>query len=221
MASDSFTAANNTEVGSHTAEGNTWAGLGIASPVGKINDNQLGFGDGFGVSARASNSSADFSQVVFKSGTYVDATKTVHVRSSGSSQGYYLRANLVSGDTMSLSLWKHDTWLSGSNASFSRLSDHTVAIKAIPSGGDVQLKGWLDGVELTFDESASTTFTDVAANSPLAAGNPGISVVFETGMTDANSRLDDWTDTESAGGGNVARSRGMNGGFVDMSGGLQ
>lgn len=223
MATDSFTAANGTDISAHTAGGNTWAGMGGGAALGTINDGQLGFGEGFGVAARASNSSSDYSQVVLKGGNYVGATKAVHVRSNASNDGYELRIGSITTDTVtSLHLWKNNaSFLSGVTVSFSRLTDHTLAIKAIPSGSDVQLKGYVDGTEVTFQETGTTTFTDVAANSPLAAGNPAISVKFEDGMNDANSRLDDWTDVDPSGAGTKPRPRGMDSGFVDLCGGLE
>lgn len=231
MATDSFTASNNTEIGAHSAGGNTWVGLATAEPIGKINDNQLGYGDGFTVSARASNSSADFSQVVIKAGSYVAGTKSVHVRASLANQGYQLQVTGISGDAITqLALKKNEAYLTVADTtalSKSRLVDHTLAIKATASGGDVQLKGYIDGTEVTFEDTSSTndadstTFTDLAANTPLSAGNPGVTVPFEDGMNDAASRLDDWTDVEPSGGSTKNRSRGTGGGFVDLCGGLE
>lgn len=232
MATDSFTAANDTEIGSHTAGGNTWAAMGgNALAIGKINSNELGFGDGFAVSARVSTSSADYCQVTMKAGSYVADTKSVHVRASASVLGYQLRVAGFTGDTISsINLYKNEAFLTNadvSGLSKSRLADHTFAIKATPSGGDVQIKGYLDGTEITFndssatDDSNSTTYTDLASETPLASGNPALSVSFETGMDDANSRLDDWTDVQAGGGGYVPKSRGMSGGYVDMSGGFE
>lgn len=232
MASDSFTDTNDTEIGSHTAGGVTWgAQNGNALAIGKINSNQLGYGDGFGVSCRASSSSADFCQVTMKAGSYVADTKSVHVRCSASTAGYQLRVAGFTGDTLTgLILYKNEAFLTTADVTAmgkSRLSDITLALKATPAGGDVQLKGYIDGVEVTFAESSasngspSTTYTDLAAETPLASGNPGLSVSFESGMDDANSRLDDWTDTQSSGGSAPRASSGLNGGMADMSGGLQ
>lgn len=233
MASDSFTNTDHTAIGSHTAGGVTWAAIGgNAEAIGEIMSNQLRFGDLFSISARASSSSSDFCQVVIKAGTYVAQTKSVHVRSSASALGYQLRIDGITGDNIdSVSLYKNELFLTFadvSGLSKSRLVDHTLAIKATPSGGDVQIKGYIDGTEITFDASSasnpasSTTYTDLAAETPLAAGNPGLTVAFETGMVDANSGLDDWTDTQGGGGGGAIRkATGMSGGFSDLSGGLE
>jgi hypothetical protein len=233
MASDSFTNANFTPVEEHTAGGNTWAGLANVTVFGQISSNQLGFGEAFGIACRASNSTSDFCQVVCKGGDYDGNTKSVLVRSSGSVRGYELMLGDLSGDTIQyVFLKKNEVYLTHADITGlgkSRLVDHTLALKAIPSGSDVQLKGYLDGVELMFldssasDSANSTTYTDLAAESPLAAGNPAIAVAFDVNMDDANSRLDDWTDTEGGGGGGtnyLARARGATGGFNEMTGGF-
>lgn len=230
MASDSFTNTNMTPIGSHTAGGNTWIRMASAEPLGFVVGNQLGWGEGVGVSCRASNSSSDFCQVLVKGGAYIAGTKCIHVRAGDSNRGYELQIGGITGDTITEIYLKKDeavlTWVEG--LSLSRLVDHTLAIKAVASGGDVRLYGYIDGVQITWlhqdsnVEAPSLYFTDLAANTPLVGGNPGISVLFEDGMTDAVSRMDDWTDTESGGGGAPPiKERGADGGFVDLSGGLE
>jgi hypothetical protein len=233
MASDTFTDTNFTPIEDHTSEGNTWAALGDSIPRGQISSNQLGFGESIAVGARATNSTSDFSQAVAKAGDYDPYAKSVHVRTTASNKGYQLQIGDMTGDIIDfIFLRKNESYLTHaviSGLSKSRLVDHTIAIKATQSGSDVELQGWLDGELIEWEDSSSadgtnsTTFTDLAADTPLPTGNPGLSVAFEANMDDANSRMDDWTDTEGGGGGGsvVHRSIGMGGGYVDMCGGLE
>lgn len=232
MATDSFTNTNATEIGAHTAGGNTWVGLNRTDPIGQIVSNQLRFGEYAGISARCSNSSSDFCQAVAKGGNYEPNTKSVHVRSSLTANGYQLTIGSIVGDTIEfIRLSKNEANLASmdiTSMAKSRLVDHTLAIKATVSGSNIEIRGYIDGTQLTWDwtnadtEAPSLVYTDLAAHTPLSAGNPGITVYFEDGMVDANSGMDDFTDTESGGGGgSLLKSRGMNGGFIDMNGGLQ
>lgn len=218
MASDSFTAADGTPLDTHSAGGVTWGG-GAGQPgcAGKVIGNVAcaDASDYFSVSARATSSSVDYSQVVFKAGAYPVESKAVAVRASDSTQGYWLQVTGVSGDNITgFSLFKASgTTLTGvdlSGSPVSRLVDHTVAIKATTVGGDVQIQAWLDGSPLTFEdtdndtETPSTTFTDLSTATPItAAGNPGFMCFFFDGIDASNSAFDDWTDVESGGGGGV------------------
>ena len=209
MASDSFTATNGTALQDHTGGGVTWAGINIMDTQGQIQSNvACAGGDYASVSARASNSTVDYSQVVFKAGAYAGESKAVNVRSTGSTQGYWLQVNSVVGDNITaFFLIKGDgiglTLVDLSGSPISRLSDHTVAIKATTVGSDVQIQAWIDGSPVTFEktdndtETPSTTFTDLAANTPITAvGNPGFLCYFFEGIDASNSGFDDWTDVE-------------------------
>lgn len=204
MASDSFTDVTGTDLGSHTAEGITWAAMGFAEPQGEIDSNMAGGGtEFFNVAVRASNLTGSYSQIVFKGGTYGAESKGIHVRAGASSQGYNILAAELTGDTIThLYLRKEDGFLAAATVSISRLVDHTVAIKATTVGSDVELRGWLDGAPLTWSSTAAgneipgEVFTDVAADTPILSGNPAFSYPFGSGFDQASSRFDNFTDVE-------------------------
>ncbi len=205
MATDAFTNTNGTLLSAHVAGGNTWAPLLLAEVQGEIISNQANCGSGFNVGARASNSTAGFSQIVFKAGDYGAESKCVHVRAGAAQAGYWIQCyDAPSGNTFAtLTLRKADGFLTSANVSMNRLVDNTVAIKVTTVGSDVQILGFLNGAALTWNESLpgfdgppSVTFTDTAANTPITSGNPGFSWLFSDGLDTDNSSFDNWTDTE-------------------------
>jgi hypothetical protein len=205
MASDSFTNTNGVALASHAAGGNTWSGCGQSDASGEIIDGTAAadLSDYFSVSARATNSSSDYSQIVFKAGDYGNESKNVHVRASGTNRGYWVQVYEVTGDNITtLLLRKDEGFLTSCVVSISRLVDHTFAIKATTVAGGVELRGYVDGSLLTWgdtsseDETDSQVFTDLNANTPIASGNPGFSCYFFDDISSTNSAFDDWTDTE-------------------------
>lgn len=208
MATDAFTNVNGTLLSAHAAGGNTWAPLSAGEVFGEITGNRADCGSGFNVSARASNSTSLYSQIVFKAGAYGAESKTLCVRADAASErfGYCIQCYDppdVNGVFSTLVLRKDAGFLTGAPVSMDRDVDHTVAIKLTPSGGDIIIEGWLDGVALVWNETLpgfsgppGTQFTDTAANTPIAAGNPGFFWFFTDDMSQAASGFDDWTDVE-------------------------
>lgn len=205
MATDAFTNTNGVALSAHVAGGNTWAGCGQADANGEILNNTVvaDASDFFTVSARATNSSSDYSSILFKGGAYDSESKTVNVRSSATTPGYYMQVYEVTADNITLvTLRKGDEFLSGFSASINRLVDHTFAIKATAVAGGVELRGWIDGSPVTWNETDANTatpsqvFTDLTAQTPLPAGNPGFVVGFYGTIGPTNSGMDTWTDTE-------------------------
>lgn len=202
MASDQFTNVTGTQLSTHTAGGITWGALNEATAQGEIDTNMAGGGAGFNVRARATNLSGDYASIVFKAGTYGEDSKAIHIRGSAGAAGYALRVIEVTGDTITfMALQKDDGYVTGFSPNVSRLVDHTFAISATTvTGGHVELRGWMDGNPIIWNDSLSGNeepdgvFTDVAGDTPVLTGNPGFSYLFGTGFTAASSRFDSFTD---------------------------
>lgn len=215
MATDAFTNTNGTHLDAHVAGGNTWVGAGSAAAFGEIQNNAAcaDASDFFSVSARAANSNVPFSQVVFKAGNYADGSKRVHVRSNDSSAGYYVQVSVSGGNITGFSLWHGDaTFITGTSGMtpVSQASDHTVALKATTVGGNVELRMYLNGTQLTWEDTLKgngvpgMVFTDESTNTPTpitsdTGRSPGFSCdFFDTPepISATNSAFDNWTDVE-------------------------
>lgn len=212
MTTDTFTASDGTALSAHTAAGITWGGLDSGVADGVINDGAAGGNevDVFTVRARATNLSGDFAQITLKGGNYPVPSKSIHVRCGAAAKGYQVQVSELSGDTIThLYLLRNEGFLTAAvitGLSKSRLTDHTLAVRATTVGGGVEIRAYIDGTQVTWadtepgNETPGTVFLDPTANTPITSGNPGFSFLFETPWTQANSAFDDFTDEESVGG---------------------
>jgi hypothetical protein len=210
MATDAFTNTNGVFLTDHVAGGNTWEGCGQPVAAGEIQSNAAcaDASDSFSVSARATNSSVGYSQIVFKGGAYDDGVKRVHVRASAASQGYWISASISGGNIVGFALWHGDgTFLTTASVTpVSQASDQTVAIKATTNGANVEVRAFINGNPITWDDNAAgsgvpgTVYTNVAADTPapIMSGNPGFTCDFFGTISAANSAFDNWTDVEGS-----------------------
>lgn len=192
---DAFDSANGTALATHDS---LWADIFTTHPVADC-EIQSGMAtttvahNDFG--ARYTGSTADFSEVVFKAGSYTQSTKAVAIRTSAISEGYYATFEGLTGDVFAnISIYSHGgVWVQSANGSWNRTLDHTVRLTASGTGS-VTLNLWVDTVQVITDE--------VDTGSTIDSGNPGFWATY-IDETESNYRFDDWTDNADAPGGVV------------------
>lgn len=186
MASDSFTNSDSTGLESHDSNWGSYTATFVVTAL-EINSNICEPETDYTNSgARYTTSSEDLSQIVKKSGSYINNSAGVCVRTDGTNGCYAFRMNGLSTDTFSsCELVKDFTFLAGGSGSWSRLSDRTLKITASGSS-TTTVKGFIDGSEeATYDDSTT----------PYTSGSPGF--YCTSGIAAADAGFDDWTDGAS------------------------
>lgn len=204
MASDSFTNSDGTALATHDAN---WASVTGFTGAVTIQSNQARGPDFANSAWRYTTSSSDDSQIVKKAQAALGNNRYgVCVRMGSASIGYSLRLRTLSGGNFTeAAVYKHTTYVASSTGiTISRLSDITLRIQATASGGDQQIRIWVNGAATNFGYSeGGTTYsgavlTDPSANTPITSGSPGF-LANNGSAAQAETYFDDWDDLVSGG----------------------
>lgn len=180
-ASDDFTGTDNTALATHNSN---WGDLNTKLVANcKLSGNALVPSTTYGLcGALYTTSTSDVSEAVFVAQAASGPSKRVHVRAGASSFGYDASLGAVSGvNTTQVLISKNNVNLDGCSYTIAWNTDRT--IRLVASG--------TSPVTLTVFVNGSQVCQKIDSTSPIASGNPGISIIGNGVNTD--NKVDTWT----------------------------